>query len=45
MISSTASVVLVDFLVGCASIGYAKSMRDVLTIAQQIVNVHNPDVK
>ena len=33
---------LVEFLVGCASVGYAKSRRDVQAIAQQIANAHNP---
>ena len=33
---------LVEFLVGCASVGYAKSRRDVLAIAQQIFNARNP---
>ena len=36
---------LVDFLVGCASIGYAKSCRDVLAIAQQIASARNPNVE
>ena len=31
---------LVEFLIGCASVGYAKSCNDVLAIAQQIVNAH-----
>ena len=31
---------LVEFLVGCASIGYAKSLQDVLSIAERIVNCH-----
>ena len=34
---------LVQFLVGCASVGYAKSRRDVLAIALQMVNARNPD--
>ena len=34
---------LVEFLVGCTSVGYAKSRRDVLAIAQQIFNACNPD--
>ena len=34
---------LVEFLVGCASVGYAKSRRDVLAIAQQVFNARNPD--
>ena len=32
-----------EFLVGCASVGYAKSCRDVLAIAQQVFNARNPD--
>ena len=36
---------LVDFLVGCASVGYAKSRMDVLAIAQQIVSARNPNVE
>ena len=28
---------LADFLIGCASIGYAKSCKDVLSIVQQIL--------
>ena len=32
---------LVEFLIGCASIGYAKSMREVLTIAERIVHLHD----
>ena len=33
----------VEFLVGCASVGYAKSCRDVLAIAQQVFNARNPN--
>ena len=36
---------LVDFLVCCASIGYAKSRRDVLAIAQQIASAQNPNIE
>ena len=36
---------LVDFLVGCAKIGYAKSRKDVLAIAQQIVSTRKPGVE
>ena len=36
---------LVEFLVGCASIGYAKSRRDVLAIGQQIARTHDPHVE
>ena len=36
---------LVDYLIGCASIGYAKSRRDVLAIAQQIANVRDPTIQ
>ena len=36
---------LLDFLIGCASIGYAKSRKDVLAIAQQIVHTRKPDVE
>ena len=36
---------LVDFLIGCASIGYAKSRKDVLAIAQQIISTHKPGVE
>ena len=36
---------LVDFLVGCATIGYAKSRKDVLAIAQQIVSTRKPGVE
>ena len=38
-------VSLVDFLIGCASIGYAKSRKDVLAIAQQIVSIRKPGVE
>ena len=34
---------LAAFLCGCAAIGYAKSRKDVLAIAQQIVNSHHPE--
>ena len=36
---------LVDFLIGCTSIGYAESRKDVLAIAQQIVSIHKPGVE
>ena len=36
---------LVDYLVGCASIRYAKSRRNVLAIAQQIANVQDPKIQ
>ena len=36
---------LVDFLVGCAKIGYAESRKDVLAIAQQIVCMRKPGVE
>ena len=36
---------LVDFLVGCATIGYAKSRKEVLAIAQQIVSTRKPGVE
>ena len=36
---------LVDFLIGCASIGYAKSRKDVLAIAQQIVSIRKPGLE
>lgn len=36
---------LVDFLVGCATIGYAKSRKDVMAIAQQIISTRKPDVE
>ena len=36
---------LVEFLVGCASVGYAKSRRDVLAIAQQIARVRDPKLE
>ena len=36
---------LVDFLVGCAKIGYAKSRKDVLAITQQIVSTRKPGVE
>lgn len=35
----------VDYLAGCASIGYAKSHRDVLAIAQQIASAWNLNVE
>ena len=36
---------IIKFLVGCASIGYAKSRSDVLAIAQQIARTHDPHVE
>ena len=36
---------LVEFLIGCASIGYAKSRKDVLAIAQQIISTRKPGVE
>jgi len=36
---------LVDFLVGCATIGYAKWQKEVLAIAQQIVSTCKPGVE
>ena len=36
---------LVEFLVGCASVGYAKSRRDILAIAQQIARVRDPELE
>ena len=33
---------VIEFLVGCASIGYAKSRSDVLAIAQQIARTRDP---
>ena len=36
---------LIEFLVGCASIGYAKSRCDVLAIAQQIARTRDPHVE
>ena len=33
---------LVEFLIGCGSIRYAKSRRDAQAIAQKIANAHNP---
>ena len=36
---------LIEFLVGCASIGYAKSRSDVLAIAQQIARTRDPHVE
>lgn len=36
---------LIEFLVGCASIGYAKSRSDVLAIAQQIARTRDPLVE
>ena len=38
-------VKLVQFLVGCASIGYAKSRSEVLAIAQQIARQHDPKLE
>ena len=36
---------LVDFLIGCASIGYAKPRKDALAIAQQIISTCKPGVE
>ena len=36
---------LVDFLIGCASVGYAKSCKDVLALIQQIVSARDPKVE
>ena len=36
---------LIEFLVGCASIGHAKSRSDVQAIAQQIARTHDPHVE
>ena len=36
---------LIEFLVGCASIGYAKSRSDVLAIAQLIPRTRDPHVE
>ena len=36
---------LIEFLVGCASIGYAKSRSDVLAIPQQIARTRDPHVE
>ena len=36
---------LVDYLIGCASVGYAKSCKDVLAIAQQIASTRDPKVE
>ena len=35
---------LADFLVGCATIGYAKSRKDILAIIQQILDSRNAGV-
>ena len=32
---------LVDFFIGCSSIGYAKSHKEVLIIVQQILFLHS----
>ena len=36
---------LVELLIGSASIGYAKSRKDALAIAQQILSTRKPDVE
>ena len=36
---------LAEFLVGCASIGYAKSRKEVLAIVQQILDAQNANVE
>lgn len=36
---------LVEFLVGSAFIGYAKSLNDVLAIVQQILSARKPGVE
>ena len=36
---------LVDYLIGCASVGYAKSCKDVLAIAQRTATTHNPNME
>ena len=36
---------LVEFIAGCASIGYAKSRKEVQAIAQQIVACREPHVE
>ena len=33
---------LVDYLIGCASVGYAKSCKDVMALVQQIVSACDP---
>ena len=36
---------LVEFLAGCASIGYAKSCKEVMAIAQKIAECRNPEIE
>ena len=36
---------LVDFLIGCASVGYVKSGKNVLALIQQIVSARDPKVE
>ena len=36
---------LVEYLIGCASVGYAKSGKDVLAIAQQMASTRDPKVE
>ena len=43
--SGTIRARLAGFLVSCASMGSAKSCRDILAIAQQIASVQNPNVE
>ena len=37
-LSDEEEAALVDFLIGCASLGYAKSSKDVMALIQQIVS-------
>ena len=42
LLTNEEEVSVIEFLVGCASIGYAKSRSDVLAIAQQIARTRDP---
>ena len=44
-LSDEEEVRMVEYLIGCASVGYAKSCEDVLAIAQQIVSTCDPKVE
>ena len=44
-LSDKEEAALVDFLIGCASIGYAKSCKDVMALIQQIVSARDSKVE
>ena len=44
-LSDEEEVSLVEYLIGCASVGYTKSCKDVLAIAQQMASTRDPKVE